>query len=327
MPLAVILLPICLKRELAELTWISMVLFVSLGLFVLCNFIQLTFDSNFDPQGISTEILSPKASWQTISALSVTMLAYSYQQNVFPIYSELKVKTNETYSNVSKLALPLTGSIYFAVGIICALMYGAGLESSVLLNIGNSRHKDDLSKGFWEAYICQISFMVVLMCHIPFIFFSGKEALLTVIDEIQRKSISNALWHKLQGNSHFSKAPEHQEVPNPNLAIPGDDNKMTFQSVVVRQSEANLDPQVAMRQSRMRSQAIMSHISAPVAQRLVLQEMSYVTYLIASISLYALIVLLAMVLTDISSVFDFVSAYAVSSIAFFVPGLFYRKAV
>ena len=38
-PLAVVLLPICLKRELAELAWISYVLFTSLALFVFVNFI------------------------------------------------------------------------------------------------------------------------------------------------------------------------------------------------------------------------------------------------------------------------------------------------
>ena len=79
MPLAVFLLPICLKRELAELTWISYVLFISLTLFVICNFIMLTFDSHFKPEGINTEILKPKLCWGTVSALSVTMLAYSYQ--------------------------------------------------------------------------------------------------------------------------------------------------------------------------------------------------------------------------------------------------------
>ena len=38
-PLAVILLPIVIKKELAELAWISYVLFTSLTLFVLLNFI------------------------------------------------------------------------------------------------------------------------------------------------------------------------------------------------------------------------------------------------------------------------------------------------
>lgn len=85
-------------------------------------------------------------------------------------------------------------------------MFGKDLESSVLLNIGDARHD---GKAYWEAYIVQISFMAVLMCHIPFIFFSGKEALLIVIDEIMRKSISNALWHKLQSNEQFATAPEH----------------------------------------------------------------------------------------------------------------------
>jgi amino acid permease len=123
-PLAAVLLPICLKRELAELAWISVVLFSSLALFVLVNLIQLSFDSHFEPLGLSTEILKPKLEWETISALSVTMLAYSYQQNVFPIFSELKNKNNVEYQKVSARGLPLTGTIYFCVGIICSLMFG-----------------------------------------------------------------------------------------------------------------------------------------------------------------------------------------------------------
>ena len=46
-PLAVILLPLVLKKELAELAWISYVLFISLTLFVILNFSLLVFDSNF----------------------------------------------------------------------------------------------------------------------------------------------------------------------------------------------------------------------------------------------------------------------------------------
>ena len=49
MILAVLLLPICLKKELAELAWVSYVLFISLALFTVVNFIMLAFDSHFDP--------------------------------------------------------------------------------------------------------------------------------------------------------------------------------------------------------------------------------------------------------------------------------------
>jgi len=38
-PLALILMPVVIKKDLAELSWISYVLFTSLTLFVLLNFI------------------------------------------------------------------------------------------------------------------------------------------------------------------------------------------------------------------------------------------------------------------------------------------------
>lgn len=101
---------------------------------------------------------------------------------------------------MQKLGLALTGSIYFAVAVVSICMFGTAIESSVLINIGEEskdNSKPGVTTNFWEAYIVQISFMIVIACHIPFIFFSGKEGLCIIIDEIDRKSISSALWLKL----------------------------------------------------------------------------------------------------------------------------------
>lgn len=117
-----------------------------------------------------------------ISALSVTLVAYSYQQNLFPIYGALKNKTNAEYNKTATAGLFLTTFLYMGVALISLFMFGECLESSVLLNIGDTINPNT-GKEYWEGYLVQIAFMLVLVCHIPFIFFAGKEGLLIIIDE------------------------------------------------------------------------------------------------------------------------------------------------
>ena len=79
--------------------------------------------------------------------------------------------------------------IYTFLAIFCFFLFGGSLDegSDVMDNI-NSEGKD-----YWESFILRFLFLIVLACHIPFIFFSGKEALLIMIDEFNNQSISSAL--------------------------------------------------------------------------------------------------------------------------------------
>lgn len=44
----------------------------------------------------------------------------------------------------------------------------------------------------------QLFFLVILACHIPYLYFSGKESILIIVDEIMRGSTSLAMAIKFK---------------------------------------------------------------------------------------------------------------------------------
>ena len=70
------LLFVILKKELAELEWVSIVLFVSLGLFIVCDIIQLLFDNRFEQAEMTSEFWKPSYNINAITSLSVMWSAY-----------------------------------------------------------------------------------------------------------------------------------------------------------------------------------------------------------------------------------------------------------
>ena len=95
--LALLLLIAVFQKELAELEWISIVLFVSLGLFVVLNIVMLFFDSRFERAKETKDWWVPESGIDSIGALAVISTGYGYQLNFFIIYQSLKVKTNNVY--------------------------------------------------------------------------------------------------------------------------------------------------------------------------------------------------------------------------------------
>ena len=74
-------------------------------------------------------------------------------------------------------------SLYFILSFTGLLMYGHKVNQSLLVNIG-TKYLDN--KVFVEAYVMQFLFLIILASHIPYLFFSGKESFLIIIDELMR---------------------------------------------------------------------------------------------------------------------------------------------
>ena len=76
------------------------------------------------------------------------------------------------------ISLGMSFGIYVILALISVYMFGSTIDESVLDNIDEETNV--------PSYIIRFSFSLVLACHIPYIFYSGKESLCIIVDEIMR---------------------------------------------------------------------------------------------------------------------------------------------
>ena len=98
--------------------------------------------------------------------------------------------------------------MYLTCGLLGLFFYGSALHDNILDNIGEAENL--------QSYVLRIVFVLVLGCHIPFIFFQSKEAVLIIVDEYNRKSISKELEGRLPSGS--TELAELLEAPNDDSA-------------------------------------------------------------------------------------------------------------
>jgi amino acid permease len=112
-----------------------------------------------------------------MKGFSMVVVGMGFHFNYFPVYNNLHEQTFENASSASFKALLMSSTIYLTVGLLGIFSFGKNLQESVLYNVGTET-------GHKESYLCLILYALVLACHLPFIFFVGKEALLLIIDEM-----------------------------------------------------------------------------------------------------------------------------------------------
>jgi len=80
------------------------------------------------------------------------MVAFCFALNLFPIFSALKVKTNENMTVTTSYGIGLTFLIYSLLSIICVFMFGSSVgEQSDLMKQVNVEHIIDPDR--WESFV------------------------------------------------------------------------------------------------------------------------------------------------------------------------------
>jgi hypothetical protein len=99
----------------------------------------------------------------------------------------MKEKSDTKRINAVIYALGMAMTIYIALSILSIFTFGSALKPDVIANVGEEVDHD------WESITLRVAFAIVILCHIPYVFFSSKESFLILIDEWDRRSISRSL--------------------------------------------------------------------------------------------------------------------------------------
>ena len=264
---AVILFIFAIKKEIQELKSAGFILLAGVMLFVLAMTILLIKDGTgeFDFGDLS----KPNFDIEMLANVPTIFLAYGFQSAFFPAYQSLKVKTDANGLKATVASFSFCTTVYVAASLVSLLKFGNALEGNVLVNVG------DLTGAL--SIIIDIVFLFIAMMHIPIVLFVGKEAVLIIVDEILRKSYSNA----------------------PRATI---DNAYNLRESVLKKEGAEAEGKAYL-------------------------TMNSILYYVISIGIYAVIVLLACVLNDITLVFGVIGSIAGSYLIFIAPSSFYLRSI
>ena len=128
------------------------------------------------------DLTRPKGDLHLLTAFFIILFGFSIQFMVFPTYVELEKRTTERFSWSMIIYSCICTFAYIAVGTFGTLMFGDDLKSDFLINMA----KRD---GAVSIFI-RVSYIIILNVHIPYFFFTVKEYILVLIDEINNRSLS-----------------------------------------------------------------------------------------------------------------------------------------
>lgn len=171
--LAFAIFPLIIKKKIQELKIAGIMLFTGVSMFIILMFILKIFDGDkmSYQKGDSEKFYGFKFGKEFLSSLSTAFVAYGFQSAFFPIYNSLQVKSRKNAMGFTIYGIGFCFIIYMAVAFISLYSFGTSIKGDVLHNVEEVKE--------WESYVLRAIFLIVISTHTPFIFFIGKESVLS----------------------------------------------------------------------------------------------------------------------------------------------------
>lgn len=180
-----------------ELKIISLILFVSIFLFIIILSFQLIVRGPYlNPDTSYNNYYTVTMDEHFLTSLSILLVAYGFQQNLFHTYNNLQVKTNRSAIKTVSYGILISFIIYTIIALLSIYMFGSDIQENILDNIAE--------ESSWPSYVLRSAFLLVITCHIPFMFFAGRDSLLQILEEAKNRKISIQLSKTILSRS-FTK--------------------------------------------------------------------------------------------------------------------------
>eukprot|EP00347_Sterkiella_histriomuscorum_P010970 403374242 len=213
--LAFFIIGFIFKKEVHEFKFASYMLFLSIVIFIIICALEMIIDGNhWNTDKDYSQYYKLHFDRQLFTAISVFITAYGFQSNIFPVIRSMKEPTNENCIKAVSIAVFSSMGIYITLSFLGIYMFGSAIRPDLMDSIGEEGYH------FTSIAQCMLFFFVILF-HIPFVFFYGRENFLQLIDEIDRQSISINLQQQLASYQQImSKSGEmDQKILKTNIKV------------------------------------------------------------------------------------------------------------
>ena len=283
------------KKKLEELKSISYVFLLVVFLFIVLLYFELVRDKDhvIEPWD---QIKAVEVDYHLLTAFSIFFFAYSYQFMIFPAYVELEDASTFRFEQASAISIIIYTVTLVSTGIVSVLLFGGELKPDLLDNVATRKNG--------VSIFLRVIYCIILLFHLPYIFFTLKEYTMVMYDEYKFKHMSEHLKNKQKAELNQSTDNDQNNM----LIAAGSKGEGQEESEPLLDEEKNMTDLEGKREDDVDS-AHASNYSDLTYKKLSEWEQDVISFI-----LHALILISAILIKDISDVFDFAGTIGCSFI-------------